>query len=509
MTPRPGSAGWLLRHELRLIWRRSKLGPHKLSTGILVVGLAAVAHLVGIGAASLLVSSVSGLAGRLAVANAVLLMLGGMMLTQALDAAVSALFERQDLDWLLASPVPLRRVLGARMLGIAAGVAGPWLLMLGPVANMLAVMDRPGWLAAYPALFALGLLAAAAGAGVAVGVVSALGLRRARRTVAVVSLVLGALIFLTSQSGTLLTPALWSALWRALTPPCCGVPAGLAWWPARALLGDPVPLAVLLLLGVATAAAAARILARRFATGAALDPPSRQRDSVRDAKQGVEAGRFRRGAFGALLWKELRLLRRTPTLISRAAFQLVYAVPVGVTMLRDGAPTAALALGSVSVFIAGESARLMISAAAGADEGAELAGTAPISPGAAPRAKMTAAALGTAAVVLLPLLGVALVQPGLLPVLLGGVAGVTGSGLLLGVWRPSPVLRRDLGARGSGMGATDWLGLLVSTCWSGATWLGMVGNIWAALPGGAALTLLAWLRPRGGGRLPAGRGRAA
>lgn len=509
MTLRPGSAGWLLRHELRLTWRRSGLASRKLSAGALALGLAVVAHFIGLGAASWLVGVLSTPSERLAAASAGLLILGGLLLAQALDTAVAALFERQDLDWLLASPVPLRRVLGTRMLGMAAGVAVPWLLMLGPVANVLAVMDGPGWLAAYPTLCALALLATAVGASAAVGLVSALGLRRARRALGVVSLMFGALIFLASQSGTLLTPALKAALWQALTPPCCGVPDGVAWWPARALLGDAIPLAVIVLLGAAAMAAAAGFLDRHFAAGAALEPPSRRSGALRGAGQGVDAGRFRRGAFGVLLRKEVRLLRRTPTLLGRAAFQLIYAVPVAVTLLRDGAPAAALGLGSVSVFLAGESARLLISAAAGADEAAELAGTAPVPAKAAQRAKMAAAALGTAIIVLMPVLGVALVQPALLPALLGGVAGVTGSGLLLGVWRPAPVRRRDLGARGAGLGATDWLGLLVSSCWSGTTWLAMVGSFWAALPGAAALVLLACLKPRGGRPLPTPPRRAA
>ena len=289
MTLRPGSAGWLLRHELRLVWRRSRLSSRKLSAGVLAAGLAAIAHVIGLGAAAWLLAIAANPADQMAMANIALLVLGGLMLSQSLDLAVSALFERHDLDWLLASPVPLRRVLGTRMLGMAAGVAVPWLLMLGPVANVLAVMDGPGWLAAYPALCALALLAAGGGAAAAVGMVSALGLRRARQAVGVLSLVFGALIFLASQSGTMLTPALRSAVWDALTPPCCGVPDGPAWWPARAALGDPGPLAALVLLGVAVSASAAAALARRFAAGAALDPPSRPRATLRGAGQGVDA----------------------------------------------------------------------------------------------------------------------------------------------------------------------------------------------------------------------------
>jgi ABC-2 type transport system permease protein len=497
MTLRPGSVPWLLRHEARLLWRRSNLAPRKLSAGLLAAGVAAGAQLLGFALAAWLRDGTAALADRLAAANAVLLVMGGLMLSQALDAALATLFERRDLDWLLASPVPLRRVLAARMTVIAASVAVPWLLLLGGVANAMAVAGQPGWLAAYPMVCALALLVAAAGAALAVGVVSVLGLRRARRAVGALGMLAGGVAFLASQSATMLPLSLRATLWRALSPPCCGTPDGLAWWPARALLGDVVPLMAVLLAWLAVAALAARALARRFAAGAILVPPRRGPGAARAARRGVDAGRFRRGTFGTLLRKELRLLRRTPNLLSRVAYQLIYAVPMTAALWRDGGATAALGLGAASVFVAGEAARLLISAAANADEAAELAATAPVPPGAVQRAKMAAAGLGTAAILLLPVLAVAAWRPGLLPALVGGVACVTGSGLLMGVWRPVPARRGDLGASRPRLGGNDWLGLLLSGLWAGAAWLAMDGNALAALPSAVAVAVLAGIRPRG------------
>jgi len=497
MTPRPGSVPWLLRHEARLLWRRSSLASRKLSAGLLAAGVAAGAQLAGFALAAWLRDGTAALADRLAAANAVLLVMGGLMLSQALDAALAALFERRDLDWLLASPMPLRRVLAVRMAVIAAAVAVPWLLLLGGVANAMAVAGQPGWLAAYPVACALALLAAAAGAALAVGLVSVLGLRRARRAVGILGLGVGGVAFLASQSATMLPPALRAALWQALLPPCCGMPDGLAWWPARALLGDAAPLMAVLLLGLAAAALAARALERRLAAGAILAPPRRRPGAARAAGRSLDAGRFCRGIFGTLLRKELRLLRRTPNLLSRAAYQLIYAVPMTLALWRDEGMLAALGLGAASVFVAGEAARLLISAAANADEAAELAATAPVPPGSVQRAKMAAAGLGTAAILLLPALAVAAWRPGLLPALAGGAVCVTASGLLMGVWRPVPVRRGDLGASRPGLGGNDMLGLLLSGLWSGATWLAMDGNALAALPAAAAVAVLAGVRPWG------------
>ena len=497
MIIRPGSVPWLLRYEARLLWRRSNFASRKLSAGVLAAGIVVAAQLAGLGLAAWLRDGTAALADRLAAANAVLLVMGGLMLSQALDAALAALFEQRDLDWLLTSPMPLRRVLAVRMMAIAAAVAVPWLLLLGGVANAMAMAGQPGWLAAYPVVYALALLAAAAGAALAVGLVSVLGLRRARRAVGILGLGVGGVAFLASQSATMLPPALGTALWRALLPSCCGMPDGLAWWPARALLGDAVPLMAVLLLGLAAAALAARALERRFAAGAILAPPRRGPSAARAAGRSMDAGRFRRGTFGTLLRKELRLLRRTPNLLSRAAYQLIYAVPMTAALWRDGGATAALGLGAASVFVAGEAAHLLISAAANADEAAELAATAPVPPGAVQRAKMAAAGLGTAAILLLPVLAVAAWRPGLLPALAGGIACVTGSGLLIGVWRPVPVRRGDLGASRPRLGGNGWLGLLLSGLWAGAAWLAMDGNALAALPSAVAVAVLAGVRPRG------------
>lgn len=505
MWPSPGSIPWLLRHELRMLWRRYDFGTHRVSGAALAVGVAAVAQLVGFGMAVLLRGSTTALADRLALANAVLLVVGGLMLSHAMDAAVAAVFERRDLDWLRASPMPLRRVLLVRMVSLAAVVAGPWLLLLGPVANAMAAGGRPGWLAGYPVLCVLALLATAAGAALAVGLVSALGLRRARRAINALGLLIGGLAFLAAQSAVLLVPGLRAALWRALAPACCGMPSGVAWWPARALLGDAVPLAAVLLLGLGLAASAAGALERRFTTGAALAPPSLAQAPRRPGTP-LDARRFRRSTFQALMRKELRLLRRTPNLLSRAAYMMIYALPAAGAAWRSGGDAAVLGLGAVSVFVAGEAARLLICAAVNTDEAAELAGSAPVPPAAVQGAKMAAAGLGAMAIPLLPVLAVAALRPALLPVLAGGVACVIGSGLLMGIWRPVPVRRGDLGAGlpGTGPVGNGLLGSLVNGCWSAAAWLAMGGDARAALPAALALAVLALVRPRAG---PGGRRR--
>ncbi len=486
---------WLLRHELRLLWRRYNFVPKSIGGVAAVLAAAVVAQLVGIGAAALL-QDVTALADRLALANAVLLGVGALMLANALDTAVAALFERRDVEWLLASPMPFRRLLAVRMLGVAAAVAAPWLLLLGPVANAMAAFGWPGWLAAYPVLGTLAVLATMAGTALAVCVVAAIGLRRARRLIGILGLAVSGLAFLASQSAALLPPAMRAAVWQALAPGRDG-PLGLAWWPARALIGDPAPLLVALPLGLGAPVLAGWILERRFAAGAALDPPRQSAPTpaaALDAGLGTAAGadprRFRRSTFGALLRKELRLLRRTPNLLSRAAYQLIYVLPAGISLWTGGA-TADCGLGTLVVFVTGEAARLLVTAAANGDEAAELARTAPVPPSAIRAAKMAAAGLGVAAIFGLPILAAAAWQPRTTPALIAGAACVTMSGLLMGVWRPVPLRRTDLGGVQAGRNGNLLLGRLVNGCWSAATWLAMAGSAWAMLPAALATAVLA------------------
>ena len=490
MRGAPGSVPWLLRYELLLQWRRWGRGRALPGAVLLAVVLAAQAG--GLGAAWVAREVVAGLPGRIALANAALLAAGLLMLSNALDAALAALFERRDLHWLLASPVPFRRVLAARLGGVAAVVAGPWLLLGGAAANGMAVLGEPGWLAAYPVVGVLALVAAAVGTVGAVGLVAGIGLRRARRVLAAAGMAVGGLAFLGSQSAVLLPPWLQAAAWDALSPPCCNVPSGAGWWPARALLGEPGPLLAVASLGVGMAGAAAWGLERQFVRGAAAGEGFQPSRAV---GRGVETGRFRRGPAGALLRKELRLLWRTPGLLGRAAYPLIYAVPAAAG-LWGGGGMAPVWLGTVTVFVAGSVARLLMATVAGADEGAELAATAPVPPGAVQAAKMVAAGLGTAAVAALPAGAAAWWQPGLTLPLLGGVAGVAASGLLLGVWHPAPARRTDLGARRTGSAGVGLLGAAIDAAWSGAAALAMRGNAWAALPAAVAVALLAFARPR-------------
>ncbi len=327
IRPAPGSIPWLLRQELRLVWRRHNFSKWRIPAVVLVGGGAMLAQLVALGIAAGLAHARYTLGDELVGASLMLLVLGCFMLSGAFGGAIEALFERRDLDWLLTSPVSFSRVLVARMLGIAAGVAWLWLLLLGPLANAMVVFGKPGALAFYPVLAVLALLATTIGAGLAVALAPALGLRRTRAVATGLALVTGAVPLLLSQANNLVSAATRAAFWRAVTPAYGAMPRGAGWWPARALLGDIVPLAAVVALGLGAALLCGAVLGRRFAAGALAQRI--ERPSVRRARAGA---RFTGGTMRVLLLKELRLLRRAPGLLGQAAQQLVFLIPVAFTL---------------------------------------------------------------------------------------------------------------------------------------------------------------------------------
>lgn len=417
---------------------------------------------IGLWFASLLIGAHLSAAALLAGASGVLACVGLLMLSQALGASIEALYERHDLEWLLTSPVPFRRVLLVRMAGAAVQVAFTWMVfVVGPVANGLAVLGRPGALAAYPVLLVLALLVTAAGSAAAILLVSAAGLRRARSAVNVLAAVSGAAIFLAMQSLNLLPNATRDAVLNLLSP---GDGSGLAWLPARAMLGAPGPLLLVLVVGLGAAMLAARRLERRFILGAVSNAATARRPTARDST----LPRFRANQRGVLLHKELRLLRRSPGLLGQTLLQTVYLLPAVFLIARDGTAVLPAAAAGI-VFLTGGIARLMISATISGDGAAELARTAPTSAATVRLAKLEATGLFLAGLLTLPVLLAAYERPSSLPAFVAGLVGVTGSAMLLALQYPAITRARDLGGARKPSGS-ELVNLAISTLWAAGTW---------------------------------------
>jgi ABC-2 type transport system permease protein len=376
MITRVGTAPWLLRNELRLAWRG--VGLRGVWTLGIVGGFAWLALHVGVW---LLMSRLRGIElppQAAAGAGALAWLIVTLMLSQAMMQSVNVLFVRGDLDLLLASPLPPRSVFVVRGLGVALVCAAPYTLLLSPVADVGLITGRPELLAIYPVLMALALAAAALGILTTLGLVSVVGARRARVAAQLLGAAVGAALFLLSQAQNMVGNEARRRMaetvmgWLGSGGPLA-VDSPL-WLPGRALLGEPGPLAAVLVLGVACFWAVTGLAQRRFLAGTQESVTGSASRSNAPAAAGRP--RLRAGLWRNVLVKEWRLILRDPQLISQTLLQTLYLAPLMVMGLRHQTTMAVIVPGAVllSTSLAGSLSWITVAA----EDAPELVGTAPV-----------------------------------------------------------------------------------------------------------------------------------
>ncbi|MDQ6618144.1 MAG: hypothetical protein M3Z31_00350 [Pseudomonadota bacterium] len=372
MRLRPGSASWLLRHEITLAVRNWRL------QGRLLVICGAFAWL-GLHVLAWLLLRVS----HQPLASGMVMIVGGiltlvvisMMIAQGITLSVDALFVRGDLDLLLASPISPRTVFLVRSLGISLGSVAIYAFLLTPFADMGPFTGHPELLAIYPALAALALLTTAFAMLLTLALVRALGARRARVAAQVLGALIGASAFLASQAPNLfgsgvggMTLAILRALWRE--DGLLGS-ASVMWWPFRALVGDMSMLSMFMVAGFLSFAFTVNFACAGFVAGT--------QDTVTGSrrKRGRAALTFRRGVTRNVLVKEWKLIARDPNLIAQTLMQVLYALPLAFLLFRREENGAALV--PLFVLIASTLAGSLAWLTVAAEDAPELIGAAPVS----------------------------------------------------------------------------------------------------------------------------------
>jgi ABC-2 type transport system permease protein len=412
----PGSTLWLLGHDLRLAGRDIRAagaGRSLVVAGILGTTVVLL-HLIGFLAAPMLARLHDGARADLLLTGSIAI--GGaftLFLSKAISEAVEALYQRGDLDLLLSSPIPMRRVLTTRLLAIAVVAAFLPILLILPLVNGMVLRGQFAWAGAYPVLASLALTASAAGAGITFGLLAWVGPRWTRLAARVLATLFGAVSFLSTQAKFVVPQGMRLTVWHALQP---GVsPAGPQWWPARAVLGEKAPMLALGALGVGAVLLASAALGQVYGAG------------VLNARAGSAAGgaaiggRFRSGVFAALVAKEWRLLRRHPGLGAQVFYQFVFLVPGAIALMRMGAPTPGHVGGTpagvvfLTALMTGRIAKILVAGPYEADHAAALAQTSPVAARLTRRAKLLVVLGALAVVGGLPLVGIGVRMPGALP----------------------------------------------------------------------------------------------
>ena len=487
MTAAPGSLLWLVTHDMRLNWRRftdmlGGAGAFGL-TGLFAGG-AIVLHLVAWPAFLWLAPHLHGTGSTIPLAIA-LFCVFTWMIAQGLFGITRTLYDRGDLDLLLGSPLPAWRVLAAKTAAVAASTFGSIALLVLPLANVGAVLGQPAWLAAYPVLIALALIATSLGLGLSIALFFLFGPRRARLYTQMTGAFIAGGFVLGAQIVALLPDSLRIAitgwLYAAHATPGSWL-NGLIFLPVNAIQGDGRALLVLVGLGALLFALAVTVLARHFAVAApaaAGAPSGSQRAGSPDRPIAFRAGLARN-----LRRKEWRLLARDPSLFAQLGLQIVYTIPIAVVLLRSESLPTALALAPTIVVIAAQVSASLAWLMVSGEDAPELMAAAPISAAEVDRAKLTAVGLPVFIIVALPLAGLALASWRTAIVTTLFAAAGAASTALLNFWHPMPGSRRGMLRRHSQSKLIALIEHALAILWAIAIVLTLIGSAIAVLPVG-------------------------
>lgn len=481
----PGSTPWLIANEVRLavrglIYRRG--GGTR--SRMIRLGLAAV---IIIGSAGWAGWKVSGFLAHHPVVPSPLICiilevamgyLGTLMLAQALTLATQAFYERNDLDLLLSSPLPPRRVLTARALGIAATAAAIYLALSSALVIPLLIRGVWSWLGIYVVLCDLALLATAIGLMLAMALFRVLGARRTRVVSQVLAALIGASAFLLAQLRNILPRGEWNRLFAQLSH-FRGEgydPAAVYAWPARAALGDPLPLLAVTAVCVGLFWAVTASVGRRFGADAAAAAGVSHTGEAQGRRRAAGADRiaFSGSALTALARKDWRLLIRDPWLISQMLLQLLYFIPLGFLIWNNAHGDLVAAAGAPVVFLTSMLAGNLTWVVVSAEDAPELIVSAPVGGAKILQAKLTVALLPVAVLAAIPLGILIATSPGRGLVVAACAAAGCVTSALMNVWYAKPGDRRQMMRRRGQSGIMGVVETLLIFAWAAVAFLVLV-----------------------------------
>jgi ABC-2 type transport system permease protein len=490
-----GGVAWLLGYELRLTWRNFLARNAGRMRIILRIVLLALLLFGGYWAAR----GVSGVAAgftqtTLGVVGGVFLFLLSFMSAQALMLITEALYQRGDIDLLLASPLSPWRILIVRMAAIAINVATLYLALAGAVFVWLPVFGGWQWMGFAPSVLALALFATALAIIMARLLFRVIGAKATRIGAQIVASILGAAFFLAMQFPNYAPPGERAAAYRALLQrliPVLGDPASPLSIPARAAMGDGAALAIWIATSIGLYCFAVWWFARGYldnAVAIAGSGAARRRVDLRTRTT-------RGGVMASLVRKEWRLIVRDPLLLSQILLPIIYFVPMFLALTRLGrqglsqfsVPSLASAFVLISTTLAASLAWLTVSA----EDAPDLIASAPVARDQLDVAKAVAAGAPVLALMALPAaFASALSLWAGLWVLIGAGFAIA-SACLIAIWYQRPGNRKNFRRRTRAGFFVNLAQVFITFCWTGATWFAVFGwPLISILPAIMALGLL-------------------
>ena len=496
----PATLTWLAGHELRLSWRdwlslMTAGRRHRARTvTIALVVFAAFMHLLAWSMVGRYAEAAPDKATLVVVSGCILLS-WSLLLSQAMESVTRAFYTRSDLDLILASPVSPRKVFSVRIGRIAGSVALIAMLLASPFINVLAFLGGAHWLAAYGVVAAMGAVAAAFAVALTIALFRTIGPKRTRLIAQIVAAVIGASFVIGLQVAAILSygslsrfAPLQSETVITHTPNA----ASAIWLPARAVLGDPLALAVVVGMSLALLAATIAVFAGNF--GEHATAASGVSSAV--VRQTRSRGFRRRSPGGVLRHKEWTLLLRDPWLVSQTLMQILYLLPPALMLwisFRDGGG-ALIVLVPVVVMAAGQLAGGLAWLSISGEDAPDLVATAPVTARRVIVAKVEAV-LGSIAFVFAPLIvALAFASP--------FAALVSGAGVLIAAASATHIQlcfrvqtkRSQFRRRQTSSRIATFAEAFSSIGWAAAAALAAAGSVLALFPALLALGILAGVR---------------
>jgi ABC-2 type transport system permease protein len=353
-------------------------------------------------------------------------------------------------------------------------------MLASPFINVLAYKGGMRWLTAYGVVAAVGAAAAAMSVALTVALFRVIGPKRTRLAAQIVAAIIGAMFVIGLQIAAILSYGTLSYFTFLQSDTLIAlVPAidSLAWWPARAILGDLTALAAVLVLGAALLAAAIAIFSARFgdhaiaAAGISDGGVSHQRQSFRPFNPRQ-----------ALRRKEWALLARDPWLASQTLMQLLYLLPPALMLWRafSRGNEDLVLLVPVLVMAAGQLAGGLAWLAISGEDAPDLVATAPIPESWVVRAKIEAVT-GSVAVVFAPLVvAIALASPRDAIVSAVGIAAAAISATMIQLWFRTQARRKHFRRRQTSSRVATFAEAFSSIAWAGTAGLAAAGR-WQAV----------------------------
>ena len=500
---------WFARHEIRLAWRdwlammtggRLK---RKRAAIIGLIGFAALLHLPAyavIGRFSDLQAPLD--KSSLIVISATILLAWALMLSQAIESVTRVFYARADLDLIMSSPVKLANVFSVRIAAIALSVTAMALLLSTPFVDVLVIGGGVRWFAAYGVVVAIGLSAAAVAIAVTIVLFRLIGPSRTRLVAQILAAIIGAGFVIALQIAAILSYGTLSRF-AVLTSDAAAAFApdieSLAWWPARAALGDGETLLLLLAFGLTLLGAVMAVCSPRFA-----DTAVRVSAHATPGHRGRRLRVFRAGSRqAALRRKEFVLLWRDPWLVSQSLMQLLYLVPPALLLWRSFADSSAaiVLITPVVVMAAGQLAGGLAWLTISGEDAADLVTTAPLPPSQVIRAKIEVVLMAMGAIFAPLVAALAFASPLQAMVTATGVIVAAASATSIQLWFRVQAKRSQFRRRQTSSRLATFAEAFSSIGWAATVALALTLPIVAAVSGlmTAAILAATWkISPRRG-----------